>query len=127
VQGVWRGTVTYDPTSCGPLELLPNDISGQEFRIEVFDAPSAQGLCPVAATDQEGRMYFLNEAAPCDLDEIQEFVFGAEVLESDFYPRNPTGIVFRNVTQESADISIPFQVDIRCIFRFTGRFTRESV
>lgn len=128
IQGRWIGTVTYDPTSCGsePVVSIP-DLNGQDFQIEVFDSSSSEGLCPVIAIDQDERRYFLNEASPCDLDTIDEFIFAPELQEDEgSISQNPTGIVFREVTTESAQVSVAFFLNRFVICRFVGNFRREG-
>lgn len=131
IQGIWSGKTTYDPSSCGPVSLLPHDISGESYTFTVFDAKNDLGPCPVKAEDQNRRKYFLNFPDRCELRGESEIGFGAD---ADFigdqnslglvYPSAPSGIVFRNITEHSADVSITFFVDRFCTFVFRGKFSR---
>ena len=131
VQGVWRGTVAYDAKQCSPSSppFSPDSVTGQEYRIRITNAPGGTDRCPGSATDQYGQRYVVDVEAPCPLESDTQLLFTPEEEVAVLSPTRPTGILFRNIHDRSADVELIYYVDspniVTCALVFRGTFSRQ--
>ena len=127
--GVWRGTVAYDEKSCSSPLVPPESVTSQDFRITVSTTPVGAYQCPGLATDQYDQDYLLNGPSSCPVETDSEVAFIPQQDSGDLSPTRPTGIIFRNVRDDSADVSVSYFVDLSiggtCVVVFRGTFSRQ--
>lgn len=128
-QGDWRGSVAYDVNSCSSPLLSPDSVAS-EFRITVTDDIRRTDRCPSSATDQYGQRYVVSGPPPCPIESDTEVVFIPEQDEvGGPSPTRPTGIIFYNIHDRSADVAVSYFIDFSiggtCALVFRGRFARQ--